>query len=137
ASAVSIKPPVFNNALLARWFTILDSQFALANITVSSTKFHHAFSSLPMKVVNRFNDTIIREFSYKGVKNAVIKEYSRSAPELFDSLMSQNNVMCGKPSAYLSYLRNIATVNGLGVSQKFLGIKFIKGLPESIRPLIV
>ena len=48
SSAVAVKAPKFDEAAANRWFQILESQFVLANITVDSTKFHIAFSNLPV-----------------------------------------------------------------------------------------
>ena len=51
--------------------------------------------------------------------------------------MTQNNILCTKPSIYLNELRKLASASSLGISNDFLKMKFIKGLPESIRANIV
>lgn len=47
-SAVSVKAPQFDETAATRWFQIIESQFVLANVSVPSTKFHIAFSNLPV-----------------------------------------------------------------------------------------
>lgn len=136
-SAVSVKAPQFDETAATRWFQIIESQFVLANVSVPSTKFHIAFSNLPVCVTTQISDSVIADASYDDLKKAVIATYARSAPELFDTLMNQHNIMCTKPSLYLNELRKIASAGGLGLSDEFIKMKFIKGLPDSIRSNIV
>ena len=134
AAAVAIKPPVFDETAVARWFSIIESQFILANITVSSTKFHHVLSNLPVRVLNQVNDDVIQSACYDKLKTALTNLFSQSKPELFDSLVTQNQITFTKPTQYLRELRKIATPLALG--EDFLRIKFIKALPNNIRPII-
>ena len=53
AAAVTVKPTPFDETSMTRWFTIIASQFVLAEITLASTKFHHILSDLPLRVINR------------------------------------------------------------------------------------
>lgn len=134
-AAVSVKPPAFDESSVTRWFTIVESQFVLANITVSSTKFHHVLSNLPLRVMNQLSDDVIASLNYDQLKQALISLFTRSKPELFDSLVNQHNIMCEKPSTFLRELRKIAAQ--LGVDDEFLKLKFLKALPNNIRPLLV
>ena len=49
-TAVSVKMPEFWTDAPVRWFNRLESQFRLANISRSSTKFDHTLSYLPKMV---------------------------------------------------------------------------------------
>ena len=60
AAAVTVKPPPFYETSVIRWFTIVESQFVLAKITVASIKFHHILSNLPLRVINQVSDEVIQ-----------------------------------------------------------------------------
>ena len=46
-SAVAMEPMVFSPEEATAWFTILEAQFHLAQITVGTAKFYHALAALP------------------------------------------------------------------------------------------
>ena len=50
AAAATVRLPDFHADSPQSWFTVLDSQFANANITQSLTKFHWAVAKLPFSV---------------------------------------------------------------------------------------
>ena len=107
-AAVSIKPPIFDENSVSRWFVIMESQFILSKIASSNTKFHHVISNLPINVINQLNDSVIFSNDYNVLKNALVTLYTRSKPELFDSLLSKNNILFTKPTIYLQELRKFA-----------------------------
>jgi len=133
---MSVKPPHFDESAPSRWFTILESQFVLSKITASQTKFHHVIANLPTVVMAQLTDTQIASNDYETIKNDVIKLFTKSSPELFDTIMSKTHITCTKPTLYLNELRKLANQANLGLSDEFLKIKFIKGVPDSIRPML-
>lgn len=135
SAAVAVKPPIFDETSVTRWFTVVESQFILAKVTVSSTKFHHVLANLPLKVINQLSDEVISSSKYEHLKQALISLFTKSKPELFDSLVNRNKIMCDKPSTYLRELRKIAAQ--LGVDDAFIKLKFLNALPSNIRPLLV
>ena len=135
AAAVAVKPPPFDETSVTRWFIILESQFALANISVSSTKFHHVLANLPVRIINQLDDTVVTSQDFDKLKQALLTLFTKSKPELFDSLVNQNNIMCDKPSTYLREIQRIG--QQLGVDNEFLKLKFLKTLPNNIRPIVV
>lgn len=137
AAQVAVKPPQFDETCAARWFIIVESQFAIGRITSQVTKFHSCLSNLPMSVVSKLSENILTCNNYTTLKDSVIGIYAKASPELFDSIVSQNHVICTKPSLYLNELRKVASQLNVGLSDEFLKIKFLKGLPDSIRPLLV
>ena len=48
---INIKTPEFMETAVNGWFSILEAQFHLRNITASTTKFYTVISSLPAEVV--------------------------------------------------------------------------------------
>ena len=59
----------------------------------------------------------------------------KPAPELFDALLSQNNIMCSKPSLFLQDIRKSASQ--MNRNDDFLKIKFLKALPNHVRMSLV
>ncbi len=57
-TAVSVKLPSFWIDNPRAWFIQADSQFAISNITVSTTKFYHILSSLPKEVIDTVVDIV-------------------------------------------------------------------------------
>ena len=135
AAAVSVKPPAFDDTSVSRWFKIVESQFLLSNITASTTKFHHIIANLPVRVLNQLSDAVIASMCYNDLKNALESLFAKSKSELFDTLMNQHKILCTKPTVYLQELRKLAAP--LDVTDDFLRIKFLKALPNNIRPLLV
>ena len=84
-AAVAVKPPAFDKASVTRWFTVVESQFVLANIMVFNTKFHHVLSYLPLEMINKLSDEVINSSNYGKLKQALIALFTRSKPEFFDS----------------------------------------------------
>lgn len=134
-SHVAVKPPVFDENSSARWFAVLESQFVLGHISSSSTKFHHVLANLPLQVANKIPDDVFTCNVYETLKNAVIGLFARSPSELFDTIMAKDNVLPTKPSIYLQEIRRIGTQ--LGLHDNFLKMKFLKALPDSIRPMLI
>ena len=47
---MSVKAPPFHLKSPSTWFKQLESQFLLANITKSETKYHHVMAALPENI---------------------------------------------------------------------------------------
>ena len=71
---VTIKVPTFYKHALDTWFVHLEAQFALRNITASSTKFYWAISALSSDVSNQLMQLIQDpgEDPYKTIKGCLI-----------------------------------------------------------------
>ena len=133
AHAVSIKPPDFSEANPATFFTILEAQFELKNISLSQTKFYHAITAIPHTILNTITESIIQKKDYNELKDAVLTTYEKSKPEMFEKLISKT-VMTGKPSLFLIELTKIAAK--IGVCEELLRHKFVQNLPSTIAPVI-
>ena len=133
AFQVSVKPPQFTEQEAAGWFAIVEAQFALAKITVSSTRFYQCLSSLPAALVSRLPMEILAGKDYDSLKDAVLHLVESSKPELFESLL-QPEQLVGKPSSCLSVLQRTAAK--VGVGEEFVRHKFISSLPANITPVL-
>lgn len=130
---VSIKPPVFMEFSAAAWFSIVEAQFHLQGISVSSTKFFHALASLPPVTVGRLSTTTLQGHNYVDLKTEVIALYEGSKAEHFDKLISPMT-MTEKPSVFLHSLSLLAAK--VGVNDDLIKHKFISALPSTIAPVV-
>jgi hypothetical protein len=62
---VSVKPPVFYRSNPNVWFRQMESQFVLAHITDSVTKFHHILGAIPEDVAINLPTGIV---TYENLK---------------------------------------------------------------------
>ena len=131
--SVSIKCPTFMETAAVGWFAIIEAQFHLRNITQSDTKFYHVLSSLPADLVANLNPRILEGKDYDELKKAVVANYEKTKPELFDKLIT-NTKLTGRPSIYLQEL--LAVANKVGVGEELVKHKFIQSLPHTIAPVI-
>ena len=63
-NAVSIRMPPFMESAIRGWFSIIEANFALRNITVSSTKYYHVLSALPPENSIKDSASVLNEQSY-------------------------------------------------------------------------
>ena len=131
--AVAVKAPEFTEAVPSLFFRLLEAQFHLKNITQTRTQFFHALSALPANVLIDIPSEELEKENYDELKQTIIATYERTKPELFDKLMS-NQVMTGRPSAYLRQLQQLATK--VGVNDELVRHKFLANLPPSIAPVV-
>ena len=128
-NAVSIRIPPFMESAIRGWFSIVEAQFSLRNINVSSTKYFHVLSALPPEIVTKISASVLNEQSYDALKNALIQNHERTKPELFTRLISQTK-MTGRQSYYLHNL--MATADKVGVGEDLVNHQFNSALPPSI-----
>lgn len=130
---VSIKAPQFMEENVGAWFSIMEAQFNIAKIVVSSTRFYHVLSSLPPNIVAKIPQNVLNAVQYVQLKEAVISTYEKSKPEMLDNLMKSTSVT-GKPSVFLNELISLA--GRIGVGNDIIRHKFIQALPPTIAPVI-
>ena len=68
---INIKTPEFMETAVNGWFSILEAQFHLRNITASTTKFYTVISSLPAEVVGLNTDNNFRIKKIRGNKTVI------------------------------------------------------------------
>ena len=61
---VNIKAPEFMETAVNGWFTILEAQFHLQNVTASKTKFYAVISSLLAEEVGKLPNAILASQDY-------------------------------------------------------------------------
>lgn len=132
-SHVTIKAPEFIDTNPSAYFSIIEAQFHLKNITLSSTKFYNVISSLPPEVVGRLSPATLAAADYDALKDAVKSIYEKTKPEILNNLMKSHSIS-GRPSLYLNEMVNLATKIELG--DDIVRHKFIEALPPSISAII-
>ena len=130
---INIKTPEFMETAVNGWFSILEAQFHLRNITASTTKFYTVISSLPAEVVAKIPITILESKKYEEIKQSLIEAHERTKPELLDKLMSTTTIT-GRPSTYLQEMLSIA--KRIGIGEEIVIHKFLQALPATIFPVI-
>ena len=126
---VSVKPPPFMETAVRGWFAILDAQFHIARITNDQTKFYHVLSSLPPETIARIPQDVLAKKEFDSLKESVTDTYEKTKPELFERLISRAH-LTGRPSLFLSELREIA--DKVGVGDELIRHKFLQSLPAGI-----
>ena len=58
-----------------RWFTILEAQFHLRNMTASKTKFYTVISSLPFEEVGKLPNATLASQNYEELKRTLIEAH--------------------------------------------------------------
>lgn len=133
---IAIKIPPFWPDEPALWFAQLESQFVLANITSDSTKYHHVSSCLEQQYAKEVKDFINNpptENRYESFKKLLIKRLSASQEKKVLQLVNHEELGDRKPS---QFLRDLRTLAGATVTDKFLATLWSDRLPQSIRTVI-
>lgn len=135
-SRIGIKPPVFCKEQPDLYFIQMESQFAVAGITVDQTKYHHVISSLEAKYLLHIGDIIRNppaESKYAAVKKALIDEFQDSDQKKVRKLIKEIELGDQKPSQLLKRMKELASGK---IDDTVLKQLWIERLPESIRVVI-
>ncbi len=130
---VNIKAPEFMETAVNGWFTILEAQFHLRNVTTSKTKFYTVISSLPAEEVCKLPNTTLASQDYEELKRILIESHEQTKPELLEKLMSATTIS-GRPSAYLHEMLSVA--KRIDIGEDIVRHKFLQALPPEIAPVI-
>lgn len=135
-SRIGIKPPLFCAEQPDLYFIQMESQFAVAGITVDQTKYHHVISSLEAKYLLQIGD-IIRNppatGKYDAVKTALISEFTDSDQKKLRKLIKEIELGDLKPSQLLKRMKELARNQ---ISDDIVKQLWIERLPETIRAVI-
>ncbi|GBM56496.1 hypothetical protein AVEN_110515-1 [Araneus ventricosus] len=90
-SAVAIKTPPFWSDKPELWFAQLESQFALGNISVDSTKFHYVIAALNSVDLTCVSDLVLnppQTDSYNSLKTRLMAQNAGSESVRLKKLLS-------------------------------------------------
>ena len=134
-SVIAIKVPEFSHSSAVGWFSILEAQFHLKNITTSSTKFYNALAALPADFVSDTPSEILNAADYDQLIKHVLDTFEETKPELFEQLY-QKTTLSGRPSQDLRSLQALAKKAGISNCKDLIRNKFISILPPNIAPAV-
>lgn len=133
---VSVRVPPFYPEKPALWFSQLEAQFALSNITTDTTKFYYATSHLEPQFASEVEDIICNppaSNKYEKLKSELTKRLSASREKKVKQLLMHEELGDRKPSQFYRHLLNLA---GPGVPEEFLRTIWTSRLPSSTQTII-
>lgn len=129
---VSVKPPPFFRDCPDFWFKSLESQFALAGISQTETKYHHVISALPEDVGINLGKV---ENTYEDVKKKILALYTKTKQERLSEALGSFHLNGEKPSLAYQRLMRITEEAGL-VGDDFSKQKLLGALPDTVKTIL-
>ncbi|CAF4948334.1 unnamed protein product [Pieris macdunnoughi] len=133
---VGIKVPPFWPNEPALWFSQLEGQFALANITADATKFYHVTANLDYKYICEVKDVVSKppsEGKYEKIKTELISRLSTSQQQRVRQLLTHEELGDRKPSQFLRHLQSLA---GEDVPEQFIRSIWVSRLPDHVQAIM-
>lgn len=118
------------------WFAQIEGQFAIAGITVDTTKFYYVTSNLEPQYARYITDIIKNpptEGKYQKVKSELIKRLSSSKEARVKQLLNDEVLGDRKPSEFLRHLQKLA---GPSVPDDFIRTLWAGRLPTNIQTAV-
>ena len=134
---VSVKIGAFWKRHPQLWFTQLEAQFQLANVTSDSTKYYHLISKLDAEILECCSDLIrvpLANDKYKTVKARIIKDFSASSENKIQQLLRGCELGDRCPSQLLREMKNLA--GGIITGEGFLKKLWLQRLPETTQAVL-
>ncbi|GBN91576.1 hypothetical protein AVEN_126974-1 [Araneus ventricosus] len=133
---VSIKLPPLWKDNVEIWFTNLESQFAIAGITASRTKFHYIVASLDSEISSMISDVLKKPLTddpYTVLKTRLISQFSESESVRIRTLLSDLSLGDQKPSQILHKMTLLAADK---ISDDVLRLLWLQRLPLSTQQIL-
>lgn len=134
--SIRVKVPPFWPDDPELWFAQLEGQFALANITVDSTKYNYVISNLEYKYFTEIKDIVKNPPNtnkYDKIKSELISRLSSSQEQRVRQLLTHEDIGDRKPSQFLRHLQNLA---GPNVPDDFVRSLWSSRLPTHIQVIV-
>lgn len=132
AYRVAIKPPPFYFGNPAVWFKNLESQFVLAGVTNAETKYHHVIAALPENVAINLPE----EADYDLIKNAILKNFTKSQTEKLEDALGAVSLEGQKPSVCLNRILRQFRECGITPEESVIRHKLLMALPQQVRQIM-
>ena len=134
-SHVSVKPPIFYKRSPQVWFKQMESQFALANVKKSETKYHHVLAALPEDIA--INIDLDGDGQYETIKEAVLTSLKPNQHELIDQALRGVELGNKRPTQMVGEIRRRFSDIGLEVEEKIVKSQLLAAMPHTIRSALV
>lgn len=133
---VSVKYSPFNRDDPEIWFTQLEAQFGLANITVDGTKYGHLIAALDQETIKCVREMILRppdRDRYTSLKTAIVDRICDSAKSKLNKLLSGLQLGDKKPS---HLLREMQALSVNQINDNVLQNLWLQRLPTQIEQIL-
>ena len=132
---IQIKPPPFYKKSPELWFKQLESQFFLAGIHSSVTKFHHALAVLPEEVACNISDVTATD--YDALKLSVLDSLKANRHQLIEEAMAAMELGDRRPSQLVNEIRRRFSEVGVHVDDTIVKSRLLSALPAHLRSALV
>jgi len=132
---VSVKAPEFYIKSPEAWFRRMDSQFVLAHISSSKTKFHHIMAALPEDIA--MNLILSDNEDYEELKKAVLTSLKANKYDLIEKALSSIELADRKPSQILIEIKRRFADIGLTPDDAIIKSRLLKALPPQAQTALV
>ena len=105
--SVSLKLPQFRDDGAKIWFQQAESQFAICNISVEQTKYHHVMAALPGEIAMQLQDLfekVPEVVQYTAQKKPLLQKFSLTDLEKTETIMLMPVLGDRKPSDLMDAL---------------------------------
>jgi hypothetical protein len=133
-NAVAIKLPTFWTEDPDVWFTQVESQFAIRNITTDQTKYHYVVAALNTSMAAEVRASLLAppdDNKYQALKTALLAAYSRSQAQKDSELLAMSGLGDKTPMAFLRRLRGLNS-DPAAIFRAF----FLAQLPAEVRGVL-
>lgn len=133
---VGIRVPPFWPEEPELWFSQIEGQFVISNITADTTKFYYVTSHLDPQYSKEVKDIITNPPAtnkYDKLKEELIKRLSASRERKIQQLLMHEELGNRKPSQFLRHLQSLA---GTTVPDDFIRSIWCSRLPGNLQTLI-
>jgi len=133
-SHVAVKPAPFYVKNPDMWFKRLESQFVLANVTNTVTKFHHVMAALPEDIGSNIETT---SETYEALKDSVLNSLKANKHELIQQALSSMDLGYKRPSQLVSEIkRRFAEIN-IPVDDSIVKSRLLSAFPVHLKSALV
>jgi len=131
---ISIKPPPFYKSNPQTWFLQMESQFALGNITSSTTKFHHVLAALPEDIASNVPTT---SCDYDVLKGEILNSLKANKHILIQQALNTVEMGNKRPTQFVNEIKRRFSEIGLAPDDTIIKARLSAALPTQIRTALV
>lgn len=134
-AAVSVKLPEFWPKTPATWFTQVEAQFQLGNVTADATKYFHVVAKLDQHTAIKVSDLLENppeDEKYEALKKRLTESFSQTPLERAEALLNIDSLCDKKPSELADEMLSIAGT-AINTECPLFTALFLRTLPLSVR----
>ena len=131
---MAVKAPPLYLKSPGTWFKQLESQFVLAGITKSETKYHHVMAALPETIAS---EVIDNASTYEALKEAILDNLKGNKHELINQALSAMTLGDKRPSQLVTEIKRRFEDIGLAVDDAIVKSRLLSALPANLRSALV